>query len=114
MSQFTQQFFVEGRYLGEAPRSLIFAQETPQPPIGYVFFCPVCGELWAVCPVVKANGSLRGFFAWTRLCRKHPPSGNQIPGSIWITWEEDFIKAFPRDVLLREFELHSKLLPEVL
>lgn len=90
-----QSFIVEGRFLGTAQRT--FGSIHADKPVGYSYFCPTCGSLWAVCPIAG-----RPFHVLTRGCRKHGDIRHD--GSIWLGWDKDFTEAFPPDALLDELK----------
>lgn len=95
--KWTQFFEIERRPCGTAERTTALEGLAP---LGYAFFCPQCGEVWAIAPIPE-----RDFQVWTRPCRRHtyPLS---LPGSLWLSWDEDFNDALPEGVVRREFELH--------
>lgn len=112
MPTVTQHFILEGRYLGSALRSTSFSRRDScggvyeRVPLSYAFFCPVCAEVWARCPVELPNGTQRQFFALTLACRKHEVSAWQVPGALQCGSDEDFFAAFPDEVVKWEFERH--------
>jgi hypothetical protein len=103
---YLQHFIVEGKYLGNAMRGRVFIYAEPVPPHSYAFFCPVCAEVWARCPVeIVATGKHREFTVSTHPCRKHTTHALAFPGSLW-NWDEDFTAAFPDAVIAWEFHQH--------
>lgn len=98
---FPQTFFVEGKYLGQAMRPLVLHMGAYAPPLSFAYFCPVCAELWARCPVAGSE-----WMVWTRPCRKHPPQYSSIPGSLWLPWEKSFNDAFTPELLAWELDRH--------
>lgn len=108
--RYTQHFIVEGKPLGEAPRSPIFCGGYENPPPAYSFFCPVCADVWARCPVLSEVGSESRFQVITKECRRHSELTNlwltQIPGSLHLVWDDLFTRSFPHAVLERELFLH--------
>ena len=97
----TQHFIVEGQWLGQAPRGLKRIHETFEPPRGYAFLCPTCGDVWAKAPVEQQT-----FLALHSPCSKHPGWYGTLPGSLWSEYDEEFNASFPPAVLRREFDLH--------
>ena len=101
-----QHFIVEGKYLGTAERQMLFVHAQPQRPVSYAFFCPVCAEVWARCPVERADGTTENFMVWTQACRKHTFHRLAVPGSLTLSWEPDFTAAFPDELVRWEFDRH--------
>ena len=97
---FTQEFFIEGKHYGSGPRKT--HGRYLGDPRGTAFFCPKCGNLWAHCPVIGQEFDLC-CRTYCSKCGKDDILGPA--GSIWISTDDDYIKALPRAVLLREFEL---------
>lgn len=80
----------------------------PSPSLGepqnsHAFVCPVCGVRWASAAVPS---TLWAF--WVVSCPKCPEVNGLLPGSLWLPWEKALLAALPRDLLLREFDLHLK------
>ena len=96
-----RHFLVEGRYLGAHPARKRVIHELLAPPVGYSFFCTECGKLWAECPVDGAR-----FMVWARPCAEHKPTSFDVPGSLIMGWEPEFVSDFPPDVWARELRLH--------
>lgn len=88
-----QSFIVEGKYLGETPRT--YHPETGREPLGYCFFCQECSRLWALCPILGQPSQVL-----TRPCLQHPMWKDF--GSLWTSWDRDFTEAWPADVLTME------------
>ena len=102
-----QHFIVEGRVLGCAERQALFVHAQLQLPTSYAFFCPVCSEVWARCPVVvEGKGDPEPFMVWTLPCRKHPTHQLAVPGSLMLSWEPGFVGVFPDEVVKWEFDRH--------
>ena len=101
-----QYFIVEGKVLGSAERSMVFVHAQPQCPQSYAFFCPVCAEVWARCPVERREGQTEPFMVWSIPCRKHRTHALAIPGSLMLEWEPEFVEAFPDEVVKWEFDRH--------
>lgn len=109
--RYTQHFIVEGKHLGETPRPAVkYGAMCVGAPQAYAFFCPLCGEVWARCPVVDFQGVVQPFQATTKECRKHPDFLNlwttRIPGSIFLSFDKEFTAALPEEALKRELLLH--------
>jgi len=113
--RFTQQFIVNGKYLGAAPRTFVPVHETLAPPSSYAYFCPVCADLWARCPVTDTiTNSMEKFQVWTVPCEKHQHnSHHHIPGSLFLVWDKTFNESFPEDVLRYELNQALKLYKDV-
>lgn len=102
----TQHFIVEGQYLGQSIRSLKHYHNEVGLPPSYAFFCPVCAEVWARCPV-DLNGKLQPFMAWSVACKKHEhPHGLWVPGSLMLSWDKPFTDSLPDAAVRRELIIH--------
>lgn len=119
---FTRHFIVEGKYLGSVQLKAEWPHKstTPVPPKGQCFFCPACARLWAECPVEGQSSMI-----WSLVCERHAP-GDKIggmgpertgmylvgscspPGSLWLSWDNDFNSTLPAAVVSRELILHLK------
>lgn len=99
---YSQDFFVEGRYLGSASREKVFVHNELQTPLSFLLYCDSCGETFARFPC--QGPTKQRWFAYARRCRK---CGN---GSVWIPWEKELIEAFPLPVLQYELERQFELL----
>lgn len=103
MSNITQHFVIDGQYLGSVPRSMIYVHAERRVPPSYAFFCPVCGELWAQCPVyITGSKTPERFVVWTTPCKNHYRDNLSVPGSIILSWDHDFAVDLPLDVVKRE------------
>lgn len=110
---FIQHFFVAGKYLGAAMRDRVWVHAEQQSPRSFAFICPVCGDAWAKCPVEPTVG--KGIAPWQallRCCSKHQQSRHDVPGSLALSWDDDFTQAFPEDVVRWEFQRHIALYTE--
>lgn len=102
---YQRHFIIEGKHLGIAPCSMEFVHEELQRPRSYAYFCPVCGELWAKCPVeVVATGEVLQWMTITTNCRKHPQGCWRAPGSLSLNYEEAYSTSFPDEVVRWEFQ----------
>lgn len=96
---YTQHFFAEGRYLGSALRGTQLVHGEFQKPPSYIFICHACGETYGKAifegktycqPIVGA-------------CRRHNSlSIFRDPGSLWLSWDLDFINSFPEQAIYHE------------
>lgn len=111
---FDQHFIVDGKYLGSVTREFIPSHLHQDLPAGVAMFCPLCGEVWARCPVVGKEGTNSPFQVSTRVCRKHQWGSHftLIAGSLSLNWDAPFNNSFPDAVIKREFELCMELFPE--
>lgn len=100
-----QHFIIEGKHLGIAQRELVFSHADIHAARSYAFVCPVCGDLWAKCPVLD-GAKEQQYMVWTKACRKHPRHGLEIPGSLQLSWEQEFTEAFPEAVVKWELDRH--------
>lgn len=102
----TQHFIIEGKYLGSTERGARYVHGQKQTPTSYAFFCPVCAALWATCPLELTEGKPEHFMVWTVPCRKHYHHAFVVPGSIHLSWDNEFTESFPRELLKWELERH--------
>lgn len=112
---FTRHFFIDGQFLGSAPAPVAWHHEQQCAPIGQAFFCPICSELWANCPVEGQPSTVRH-----RHCAKHPPGtrhgesslghvhGFEVAGSLFLDEEARWNASLPPRVVQREFALHLR------
>ena len=113
---FTQQFIINGQFFGTTDRYWQRCHESVMPPQSLAFFCPVCADVWARCPVTSNNtGAVSDFQVYKLHCRKHPPRHQQqVAGSLFLSWDNELSNAFPPEMLRRELLLHLDLYPEAL
>lgn len=105
-----QHFIIEGKFRGTAERQFQVEYARSVRPASYSFFCPVCGEVWALCPVIGPEGTASRFQAMTRVCRKHPvaPFETMPNGTLHLSWDRAFSDAFPDDVVRWEFDRYTE------
>lgn len=103
---YRQLFFIEGRLLGEASRGLVHVHETLQAPMSTLHFCGTCGEVFAKCPVIKADGSPFPWQSYRMVCRKCLPANGCVPGSLWLSFDQAYTDAFPLQLLNHELLYH--------
>ena len=105
-----QLFFIESRLLGEAPRGKVFWHEQLAEPPSDLFYCPICGEVWAKFPILRDDGSCCKWQSYSRMCRKCGPKHQRFlsdwPGSVTRTWDREYMQALPVPVLVWELERH--------
>lgn len=99
-----RHFFLNGQYLGASIARPRHIHEEIAMPLGFHFFCPECGKLWASCPV---DGQRH--IVWSRTCPDHPGDQLDVAGSIWLSWEKDFVKEFPPSVIQYELLVHLRM-----
>ena len=99
---YLQHFFIEGKHLGTADRSLITVRGQLQPPESIAFWCPHCAEVWARAMIEEGNFCDIRFIP----CKKHPHRIYQVSGSLHTAMEPEFNECFPEEVLKWEFERH--------
>ncbi len=104
--QYVQTFIFAGTKLGEAFRKGKQVHEELQRPANLLFYCGNCGLVYAKCPILCF--SLCGPWQSIKGCCMDctPTSQFEVPGSIWITWDEDFLLALPMPVLEQELKRH--------
>ena len=113
----TQHFLIRGKHFGTAERTVgdtpLLIRGEPAPPHGEAFFCPICTELWAQCPVEGEPSTVH-----ISPCDKHHPgehfgswslgavSPYQVPGSLMLSYDATWNNSLPLPILVREFHLH--------
>lgn len=104
---YTQSFFIGGRYLGETKRKVQFYHEEKGPPLSVCWVCRICGEVYAKAPVVDLLGKESEYNVVRRLCPRHPTQNMwEVAGSLWMSWDQEFLDALPVPVLQYEMERH--------
>lgn len=101
LSPSTQTWVINGEDLGSSPCSLEFTASISHPPRSLAFACPVCGEVWARRIISPAT---RWFF-WSiccSACHASNPNALSIPGSIWLSWDREYLLNLPVSVLKAE------------
>ncbi len=113
---FTQQFIINGRYLGTAERKHTFTHGQITAPSSYAFFCPHCANIWARCPVTQKYTEATSFFQVLSIpCERCPMRlPYHIPGSVFLSWDKEFSEAFPDELIAHEFNQAVKLYEGVL
>lgn len=111
-----QHFLIRGKHLGTVERERIWVHSEKAEAYGYAFFCPLCAETWALCPV-EGQPTLPHISP----CDKHRQGDKlgdwnhgsiapyQVPGSLMLSYEQTWNDALPLAVLVREFHLHYNL-----
>lgn len=92
-------FFVSGKNLGESPITPLWGEPTPR---SYAFFCPVCAEVWAKCPVLPTEATITPYMVWTRCCSSHFRHRGEIPGSVGLVWDPEYESNWPLALLHAE------------
>lgn len=107
---YKQLFFIEGRLLGEVERGSIMRHATFMEPTSDLYFCGLCGEVYAKFPCLRPDGSSTQWQSYRCICRKCGATKqrwlSEWPGSIWHSWDKEFIAALPVPVLQWELERH--------
>ena len=105
---YRQLFFISGSLLGETSRAVLLPVTGGwAAPLRALFFCVHCGEVFAKCPVVGAGGAVRPWQSFARCCGKcKAESLFEVPGSLWIPWDQDFLSSLPPPVLQYELLRH--------
>lgn len=113
---YRQLFFIEGRLLGEAPRGLKFVRAELAEPTSDLYFCTLCGEVFAKFPCLRADGSSTPWQSYRTFCRKCAAKQRYLsewPGSVWRSWDNEFIAALPVPVLQWELERHIESIERI-
>lgn len=109
----TQHYFIRGKYYGSAERQPVYHHAERCNPTGLAFFCPFCGEVWALCPVEG-----QPFNSYNSPCEKHKRTDElgssslgritrlEVPGSLLLPFDPEWNDALPRELLAREFLIH--------
>lgn len=98
------EFIVNGEVIARGNVSHDDVHGQPFPPDSFAYVCPFCGDVWAK---VKVEG--RPFVSWLISCESHPPPyAGVVAGSLWLGWDRAFNLCLPREVLVREVEMHIK------
>jgi len=103
---FRQLYFIEGQLVGEAFRGFSTAHRTGAPPTSDLYFCRICGEVFAKFPCLALSGAATPWQSYRALCRKCKPvhACIEIPGSIWRGYDQEFTEALPLPVLRWELD----------
>lgn len=104
-----QLFFIEATLRGQAERELVYVHNERRRPMSGLYFCSECGEVWAKCPVVGDDGVASPWQSYRTLCRKcfhYSKTMFQVPGSLTLSWDKDFMQALPMPVLAWELDRH--------
>lgn len=96
-------WFVRGKLLATSVARPRYYAEQRAAPLGFAFFCPTCCELWATCPVEGQKSQV-----WCIPCEEHAHDGCAVPGSLYLSWEPEYMKEMPDAVWQREFALHMR------
>lgn len=107
---FRQLYFLEGRLVAESPRGLVPCHEVLAEPTSDLYFCHICGDVFARFPILRADGSSTTWQSYRSMCRRCGPAHQRYlsehPGSVWRTWDKPFLEALPVAVLQWELERH--------
>lgn len=109
----TQHFILRGKHFGTVERGRIVSRSETAPSHGCAFFCPICTDLWAQCPIEGEPSTVHII-----PCDKHHPGDHfgswslgsvpryQVPGSLMLSYDNTWNECLPLSVLVREFHLH--------
>ena len=111
---YRQAFFIEGKLLGFAQRGMVLRAGMLHEPSSDLYFCRLCGEVFAQFPCTTSNGSLTEWQSYAGICKRCGKltgirHARRWPGSIWRSWDQEFLAALPPAVLHREFQLHLEV-----
>ena len=98
----SQTWFFGKSCLGTSPVRPEYTCAVRHAPRSYAFGCPVCGEVWARRLISPSTP----WFFWSICCKScsaSNPNSLSIPGSIWLSWDEEYIRNLPLPVLKAEF-----------
>ena len=94
---YRQHFVIEDTDYGSSPREPEYRDGRTWAPLGYAFFCPLCTKLWATA-VVSGQRTM----VLTALCRNHPWTALETPGSLLHPFNQAFNAALPDGAVIRE------------
>lgn len=99
-----RHFFLRGAHITSQQANAIHHIGGYYKPDGLAFFCKHCSELWFISPV---DG--RKSMVYTQDCDKHEADWSlDLPGSIWLSWDNFWNQEIPRFLLIRELKLLIK------
>lgn len=110
---FVQHFWFEDNFLGQTERSFVRRFGEYMEPRSYAWFCPDEGVVWARAPVYRLDGSLVPFQVMTERHQGRWEITSQ-PGSLYLSFDHDYLNALPFSVLCREVFLHARYFPPAL
>jgi hypothetical protein len=111
---YTQHFFVENHYFGSVKRGEVRTHEQMTAPRSYAYFCPICAEVWARCPVEHVGAAAGTFRCIETPCRKHTKHAWAVPGSLMLLWDKEFSEILPDELVQWEFECHLNYAENIL
>jgi len=93
-----RHYFFRGKHIASVNPSAIFVHGRKQIPPGRAFFCPICAEIWLLAPVDREET-----FVDHVLCDRHPPTASRRAGSMFLSWDAEWNKDLPSELLKMEF-----------
>jgi hypothetical protein len=103
---FTQTWVIEGESFGPFPISYERSHAELHRPFSIAWFCPFCGDIWAR-RIIAGEGKDSTWTLYHIPCSKHPHSLSRgLSGSVWLSYETDFLNHMPLPVIRREALLH--------
>lgn len=105
---YLQTWIIDGSLVAQAPCALERNRfEVRQPPQSKVFFCNQCGTIYAQ-RIITPNTY---WHVHNHPCGKHQSGSRYMEpgGSIWISWEPDYLAQLPPEVLRYETLLRLEL-----
>lgn len=78
-------------------------------PVEYAFFCPSCCRIWASIGARDGKSLYQSISRQCETCGNqsgHAPSVFTVGGSLWLSWDHEFLEEMPRELKKREFDLH--------
>jgi hypothetical protein len=98
-----RHYFLRGVFVGSCKPTLQTVCGQRQIPNGRAFFCPVCSEVWLLAPVDSQET-----FVDHVLCAKHSSTPSRKAGHFYLSWDEEWNKDLPTELLELEFLLLYK------
>lgn len=108
-----QHFFLGPQYAGSSSRKPFLARglDYLTDPPSLIFFCQVCGEVYAKAPVVRGDRKTTPWRVISHCCHRCSPTffTSNPPGSLYPAegCDPDLSSAFPVAVLKWEFDRHQ-------
>lgn len=111
--QFPQQIFIDGALFDNREVGQIQVRNTLAAPYGQSFNCPICMRQWAVVMISgQPTHALNSFCSHHAIGEKLGTwnfghiANYQVPGSLWLSYDDQWNSRLRGRVLEREFLLH--------
>jgi len=102
-----QILFINGKLIEQREIKGFFSRGEYWPGLSRVWVCPKCGDAWAKA-VVLADEKVRPFQVYSHPCEQCDAlTYMDPPGSIYLSYDKDFLETLGEAALRREFLLHA-------